>query len=134
MLQVLYTDQTVGQLWSEARELCFCYAASWVQAPHAFPLTPHLPLGLQPFRGDEVLFFFSNLLPEGAVLDVILKLKRLPRGDVYAQFDWQCRCTREKSGDVVDGWQPFAAYAVLRLAVYHGLSVTRYPHGDGYRR
>lgn len=86
MLQVLYADQTVGQLWSEARELCFCYAASWVQASHAFPLTPHLPLGLQPFRGDKVLFFFSNLLPEGAVLDVILKLKRLPRGDVYAQL------------------------------------------------
>lgn len=49
MLQVLYADQTVGQLWSEARELCFCYAASWV-------------------------------------LDVLLKLKRLPRGDVYAQL------------------------------------------------
>ena len=99
MLQVLYADQTVGQLWSEARELCFCYAASWVQASHAFPLTPHLPLGLQPFRGDKVLFFFSNLLPEGAVLDVILKLKRLPRGDVYAQL-------AAFGEDAAGNWQP----------------------------
>ncbi len=86
MLQVLYGNATVGQLWSESRELCFQYAASWVQSPNAFPLTPHLPLDLQIRRGDDVLFFFSNLLPEGAVLDAILKLKRLPRGDIFAQL------------------------------------------------
>lgn len=86
MLHVLYGSATVGQLWSEARELHFQYAASWVQSPRAFPLTPHLPLNLQTWQGDDVLFFFSNLLPEGAVLDAILKLKRLPRGDVYAQL------------------------------------------------
>lgn len=86
MLQVLYGNETVGQLWSESRTLCFQYAASWVQSPTAFPLTPHLPLSLQEWRGDNVLFFFSNLLPEGAVLNAILKLKRLPRGDIYAQL------------------------------------------------
>lgn len=86
MLQVLYDSATVGQLWSEKRELYFQYAASWLQSSHAFPLTPHLPLNSQTWQGDDVLFFFSNLLPEGAVLDTILKLKRLPRGDVYAQL------------------------------------------------
>ena len=86
MLQVLYGNETVGQLWSESRTLCFQYAASWVQSPAAFPLTPHLPLDVQQWRGDNVLFFFSNLLPEGAVLNAILTLKRLPRGDIYAQL------------------------------------------------
>lgn len=86
MLQVLYANQPVGRLWSEARELCFQYAADWAQSATAFPLTPRLPLGEDIWRGDDVLFFFSNLLPEGAVLDTILKFKRLPRGDVYAQL------------------------------------------------
>lgn len=86
MLQVLYATQAVGRLWSESRELCFQYADVWAQSPAAFPLTPRLPLGKNVWRGDDVLFFFSNLLPEGAVLDAILKLKRLPRGDVYTQL------------------------------------------------
>ncbi|MBU0654809.1 MAG: type II toxin-antitoxin system HipA family toxin [Gammaproteobacteria bacterium] len=86
MLQVLYGNETVGQLWSEARELHFRYAHEWISSRSAFPLSPHLPISTQTWRGDEVLFFFSNLLPEGAVLDAILKLKRLPRGDVYAQL------------------------------------------------
>lgn len=86
MLQVLYGKETVGQLWSEARELHFRYAPEWIRSRAAFPLTPHLPVSTQTWRGDDVLFFFSNLLPEGTVLDAILKLKRLPRGDVYAQL------------------------------------------------
>lgn len=86
MLHVLYGEVLVGQLWYEARALCFQYVDGWLQSHDAFALTPHLALDSSVFRGEEVLYFFSNLLPEGAVLDTILKLKRLPRGDIYAQL------------------------------------------------
>ncbi len=86
MLQVLYAKQVVGHVWAEARVLCFQYAGDWLAQESAFPLTPHLPLSATVWRGEAVLFFFSNLLPEGGVLDAILKLRRLPRGDVYAHL------------------------------------------------
>ncbi|MEZ5479538.1 MAG: HipA domain-containing protein [Thiolinea sp.] len=86
MLQVLYSNQKVGRLWSKEHELCLQYDAEWLNSANAFPLTPHLALQTAPWYGDPVLFFFSNLLPEGTVLDTILKLRRLPRGNLYAQL------------------------------------------------
>jgi len=33
------------------------------------------------------MFFFANLLPEGAILDTLTKLRRLPRGNVYRMIE-----------------------------------------------
>lgn len=86
MLQVCYEGQVVGDLSSQDRILSFSYRDTWLNTPDCFPLTPHLPLVKTTYQGDDVLFFFSNLLPEGTVLSTILKLKRLPQGDIYAQL------------------------------------------------
>lgn len=86
MLHVCYEGQVVGELSSQDRLLSFTYRDTWLNNPECFALSPHLPLANTPYRGDAVLFFFSNLLPEGPVLSTILKLKRLPQGDIYAQL------------------------------------------------
>lgn len=86
MLHVLFGDSLVGRLWSESRVLCFQYAPEWLEGSAAFALCPALPLQAEPFLSDAPSLFFANLLPEGAVLAAILKLKRLPEGDLYAQF------------------------------------------------
>lgn len=86
-LLVRYEQRTVGHLWSESRVLHFRYAPTWCADPDAFPLSPWLPLSSDLMSGDSVLHFFSNLLPEGPVLNAILKLKRLPAGDVFAQLE-----------------------------------------------
>lgn len=83
MLAVVHARGTVGSLRADAGELEFTYAPSWLKRAGAFPLSPRLPLREAPWRGDEVLFFFANLLPEGAVLDTLMKLRKLPRGNVY---------------------------------------------------
>lgn len=83
MLAVVHARGTVGSLRADAGELEFTYAPSWLKRAGAFPLSPRLPPREAPWRGDEVLFFFANLLPEGAVLDTLMKLRKLPRGNVY---------------------------------------------------
>jgi len=83
MLAVLHAKGRVGTLQMVKGVLGFTYAAPWLARADAFPLSPRLPLREALCEGDEVLFFFANLLPEGPVLDALTALHRLPRGNVY---------------------------------------------------
>ncbi len=83
MLAVVHARRHVGTLRPNPAGVEFVYAPQWLRLADAFPLSPRLPLREEPWRGDEVLFFFANLLPEGAILDTLAKLRRLPRGNVY---------------------------------------------------
>lgn len=86
MLSVWYDVRKVGTLRQEDRRLAFRYERAWSDSKDSFPLSPRLPLGESEFVGDEPLFFFSNLLPEGPLLRALCKLKRLPEGDTFAQL------------------------------------------------
>jgi serine/threonine-protein kinase HipA len=83
MLRVVHEAKTVGSLRPVARELEFRYDADWLAHADSFALSPRLPLREAPWRGEEVLFFFANLLPEGPILDTLCRLRRLPRGNVF---------------------------------------------------
>ena len=83
MLAVVHARGRVGTLRQAAGALEFEYSPEWRARADALPLSPRLPLREEPWRGDPVVFFFANLLPEGPVLDTLLKLRRLPRGNVY---------------------------------------------------
>lgn len=83
MLIVRYAGRAVGTLHTDERELVLGYASEWLASHDAFALSPRLPLQAEPWRGEEVLTFFANLLPEGPVLDALCRLRRLPRGNVY---------------------------------------------------
>lgn len=83
MLCVTHEGEPVGSLRPVARNLEFRYDADWLAHENSFALSPRLPLREAPWRGEEVLFFFANLLPEGPVLDTLCRLRRLPRGNVF---------------------------------------------------
>lgn len=83
MLCVLHERALVGRLRAAGRELEFAYDERWLADAWRFALSPRLPLREAPWRGEEVLFFFANLLPEGNLLDTLCKLRRLPRGNVF---------------------------------------------------
>jgi len=87
MLAVVHARGTVGTLQQAGDMLEFLYAPGWLALADPLPLSPRLPLRADPWRGDEVVFFFSNLLPEGPVLDTLLQLRRLPRGNVYRMLE-----------------------------------------------
>lgn len=86
MLRVLHARGEVGRLGGAPAGLTFRYAQEWLQHEGAFPLSPRLPLGAEPLDGMEVAVFFANLLPEGALLDTLLRQQRLPRGNLLRQL------------------------------------------------
>ncbi len=82
-LAVLHARGRVGTLLATERELVFAYDTDWRLRDDAFALSPRLPLREEPHAGEEVLFYFANLLPEGPVLDALCALRRLPRGNTF---------------------------------------------------
>ncbi len=68
-LHVYMNGVLVGEL-SRNRQglLTFCYASNWLSSPTAHPLSLSLGLRASPWRGDIVLQFFSNLLPDSPAL------------------------------------------------------------------
>lgn len=124
MLRVRHASHAVGALSAEGRELRFVYAPAWLGAPHAFALSPRLPLAEPAYVGEEVLFFFANLLPEGNVLDTLCRLRRLPRGNVLRMleaFGRECAGAFELVPDtepdaIVQGKPRYLEYSRARLA------------------
>lgn len=87
MLAVLHARGRVGRLQPGPDGLAFAYDAAWLAMPGAFPLSPRLPLREAPWIGGEVAVFFANLLPEGALLDTLLRLQRVAAGNLYRQLE-----------------------------------------------
>lgn len=115
MLAVVHARGIVGTLRQTGEALEFTYASQWLARADAFPLSPRLALREAPWQGDEAAFFFANLLPEGPVLDTLLQLRRLPRGNLYRLLE---AFGRECAG----------AFAVVPEE-----EAARAPHDGGYR-
>lgn len=87
MLAVVHARGRVGRLQPGAEGLAFAYDPQWLDMPATIPLSPRLPLREAPWEGAEVAVFFANLLPEGALLDTLLKLRRIPPANLYRQLE-----------------------------------------------
>lgn len=100
-LAVWINGEQVG-LWEERRSgaQTFTYAADWLVAPHARPLSLSLPLlpegGVH--RGTAVEFFFENLLPDSA--DIRRRLRQRTGARSTAAFDLLAEIGRDCVGAV----------------------------------
>lgn len=73
-LCVYLNDALVGfLLLDEGRQFHFRYTSSWVNDHKAIPLSLSLPIQTVPFEHDEARSFFSNLLPEAELRQVIAR-------------------------------------------------------------
>jgi len=61
------------------------YDAAWLQAPHAFPLSPALPLAppAPGYDARSIKRFIEHLLPEGHALDVAVTTNGLAKSNVF---------------------------------------------------
>ncbi len=74
ILNVFFEQIRVGSLGiNDSRLFSFQYSKEWVNSPDAFQLSISLPLQEGVLTDDKVKFFFSNLLPESAVRELIAK-------------------------------------------------------------
>ena len=73
-LNVFFKQIKVGSLCINDRRLfSFQYSKEWLDLSDAFQLSISLPMQEEIFSDDKVKSFFSNLLPESAVRELIAK-------------------------------------------------------------
>lgn len=69
----------------------FTYDPDWLQSRHARPVSLTMPLRTAPYEARGLLPFFSNLLPEGWLLDVSLARLKVARDDAFGLLLATCR-------------------------------------------
>ncbi len=84
-LSVFHADRCIGHLSFDAAEqlYTFKYARTWVEDPNTFSLAPLLPKQEAPHSGSTVKFFFSNLLPEGEMLEMVSRSQAVSKYDPF---------------------------------------------------
>jgi serine/threonine-protein kinase HipA len=87
-LKIYYRDNLIGYLWkNEISEFVFEYSKEWLDYDQAFPLSVRLPLHNQIFDGDISRSFFSNLLPEGRLLEIISRNLKISASNTFALLE-----------------------------------------------
>lgn len=91
-LRALINQQEVGSLQEVAGLWSFQYAASWLNHPQAFALSPHLPLAAEPLLDGAserpVQWYFDNLLPEEGQRTLLAGDARLDAADAFGLLAW----------------------------------------------
>lgn len=84
-LNVFHAARYVGRLQFDAKEqsYSFEYDQKWRDDPAAFDLAPILPRQEPRHTGSSVRFFFSNLLPEGEMLEIVSKAYGVSKYDPF---------------------------------------------------
>ena len=84
-LGVFWDTHLVGQLWlDEKQNLIFQYDKAYIDREYAHPLSLRLPLREVPYEDDAARPFFSNLLPEGDIRELISKVVHVSKNNDFA--------------------------------------------------
>jgi len=84
-LNVFHTERLIGQLRYDVNEqlYSFGYDDAWRNDAAAFDLAPLLPKKERTHAGTTVRFFFSNLLPEGEMLEIVSRTYGVSQYDPF---------------------------------------------------
>lgn len=89
---VRLSGQRCGELIElEDGQTRFTYDANWLVANDARPVSLTMPLRTEPYVSRGLHPFFSNLLPEGWLLDITLLRTKIARDDRFGLLAATCR-------------------------------------------
>ena len=84
-LNVFVNQLKAGELWLDnQRRFCFQYDKNWINSKDSYRLSVSLPLRENPYLNDDSYSYFTNLLPEGKILNVLSRKLQIP---VSNQFE-----------------------------------------------
>ena len=87
-LDVFLCDRLVGRLWlDDKRRFVFQYDASWIAKKNAVPLSLRLPLQPDRYADDFSRPFFSNLLPEAELKQIIARHLQISAGNDFEMLN-----------------------------------------------
>ncbi|HEY0295532.1 MAG TPA: HipA domain-containing protein, partial [Bordetella sp.] len=80
-------DQAVGELRDQGGLWSFQYTPAWLNSPHRYALSPHLPLRAEPLLDGAsvrpVQWYFDNLLPEEGRRTLLASNAKLDAADAF---------------------------------------------------
>ncbi len=89
---VKLAGQTAGTLEETAPgRIRFQYDPSWLRKAGATPVSVTLPMREEPYDSDGLHPFFSNLLPEGWLLEVSSKRLKISKDDAFGPLLAPCQ-------------------------------------------
>lgn len=71
--EIYYKDILAGVLEETGDGYSFCYANDYLDNKSAEPVSLTLPLARKPYMSKILFPFFDGLIPEGWLLDVVLR-------------------------------------------------------------
>ncbi len=84
-LNVFVNQLKAGELWLDhQRRFCFQYDKNWINSKDSYRLSVSLPLRETAYLNDDSYSYFTNLLPEGKILDALSRKLQIP---VSNQFE-----------------------------------------------
>jgi serine/threonine-protein kinase HipA len=86
-LTVYLNTTRAGILERDGRRLTFSYNADYLTLPGATPISRLLPLGSTAYGDEATRAFFSNLLPEGAVLTQVARQVGISKENVFGLLE-----------------------------------------------
>jgi len=87
-LDVYLGVHLVGRLWlDDKRRFVFQYDASWIAKKNAVPLSLRLPLRPDRYADDFSRPFFSNLLPEAELKQIIARHLQISAGNDFEMLN-----------------------------------------------
>jgi serine/threonine-protein kinase HipA len=86
-LTVYLNTAKAGILTRDGRRLTFSYSADYLTLPSASPISRLLPLASTVYGDEATRAFFSNLLPEGAVLTQVARQVGISQENVFGLLE-----------------------------------------------
>lgn len=80
---VSMNHRRVGLLVETTGGARFTYDRKYVEAPSARPLSPRMPVRLEPYEATGLLPYFENLLPEGTQREMLVRQRNLKPWDKF---------------------------------------------------
>jgi serine/threonine-protein kinase HipA len=71
--EIRYKGRRAGRLVEDVEGYHFTYDVDYVNDPLSAPISVTLPLSKDPFHSNVLFPFFDGLIPEGWLLDVLLR-------------------------------------------------------------
>ena len=96
--EVFLFDRLVGKIEESGDgRIQFAYSSDYIEAPGAEPISPTMPLQIEPYWSEEMLPVFDGLIPEGWLLDIAEETWKLNPRD---RFGLLLACCRSSIGAV----------------------------------
>lgn len=78
---VLYKDKLAGIVWQDENGYGFQYDEKYLLEKDPAPVSLTLPLRTEPYLSNTMIPFFDGLIPEGWLLNIVIKNWKLDSRD-----------------------------------------------------